>query len=213
MSNKTYEFMMKTLVVAACAVILLFQFTPVAAAKKIRFSVGFTADQTLESPRASESWQYTEMGCAFWPVIYDQLWILGPAPDYKALPALAARWETKDRQTWRFYLRKDAKFHDGKPVTAHDVAFTMTYLPKNVPSYDAPDLTFESITVIDDYTIELKLGAPQGRPYPPAYWAPILPKHIWEPHKDDFASFPNDKAIGSGPYKLREFKSRPPNLL
>jgi peptide/nickel transport system substrate-binding protein len=148
------------------------------------------------------------MGCAFWPVLYDQLWMMGPAPEYRALPALATRWETQDRQTWRYYLRKDAKFHDGKPVTAHDVEFTFAYLPKNVPSFDVPDMSFESINVIDDYTIEFKLTAVHGKPYPPIYWVPILPKHIWGPHKDDFASFPNEKAIGSGPYKLREFKSK-----
>jgi peptide/nickel transport system substrate-binding protein len=200
--------MMKILVVTASTAMLLFQFAPEAAAKKIRLSIGFTVDQTLESPRASESWQYTEMGCAFWPVLYDQLWMMGPAPEYKALPALATRWETQDRQTWRFYLRKDAKFHDGKPVTAQDVEFTLTYLPKNVPSYDVPDLTFDSITVIDEHTIEFKLAATHGNPYPPIYWTPILPKQIWEAHKDDFASFPNEKAIGSGPYKLKEFKSK-----
>jgi peptide/nickel transport system substrate-binding protein len=205
---KNKSTVIRTIMVLTLATILLFQFADRADAKKIRFSIGFTTDQTLESPRASESWQYTEMGCAFWPVLYDQLWMMGPAPEYRALPALATRWETKDRQTWRFYLRKDAKFHDGKPVTARDVEFTFNYLPKNVPSYDVPDLTFESVTVIDDYTIEFKLAAVHGNPYPPIYWTPILPKHIWEPYKDDFSSFPNKKAIGSGPYKLREFKSK-----
>jgi hypothetical protein len=138
MDCKNCSTLIKTTMVLALTAILLFQFTPVVDAKKIRFSVGFTADQTLESPRANESWQYTAMGCAFWPVIYDQLWILGPAPDYKILPRLATGWETKDRKTWRFYLHKDAKFHDGKPVKAHDVAFTMTYLPKIFPRLMPP---------------------------------------------------------------------------
>ena len=208
MFSKNYWRWIKTTVVFVLAAIVLFNLAPAAEAKKIRFSIGFTTDQTLESPRASESWQYTEMGCAFWPVIYDQLWLMSPAPDYKALPGLATHWETQDRQTWRFYQRKGVKFHDGKPVTAHDVAFTFEYLPKNVPSYDVPDLTFESVTVIDDHTIEFKLEAVHGNPYPPIYWTPILPKHIWEPYKDDFSAFPNKKAIGSGPYKLREFKSK-----
>jgi len=198
---------LKATLVLCCAIALALWATP-AAAKKVRFSVGFTADQTLESPRASESWQYSEMGCAFWPVLYDQLWIMGPAPEYKALPWLATRWETKDRKTWRFYLRKDAKFHDGKPVTAQDVVFSMTYLPKNVAPYDAPDRQCESIKAIDDYTIEFTLKTRLGGHYPPVYWFPILPKHIWEPYKEDFSAFPNREAIGSGPYKLREFKSK-----
>lgn len=199
--------MLKTASVLTCAVILMFLFSPTAFAK-IRFDVGFTTDQTLESPRANESWQYTAMGCAFWPVLYDQLWILGPAPDYKILPRLATHWETKDRKTWRFYLHKDAKFHDGKPVTAHDVAFTMTYLPKSVPTFSAPDRQFDSLKVIDDYTIEFTLVTKLGGKYPPCYWMPILPSHIWESHKEDMQAFSNAKAIGSGPYKLREFKSK-----
>ena len=199
--------MLKTASVLTFAVILMFLFSPTAFAK-IRFNVGFTTDQTLESPRANESWQYTAMGCAFWPVLYDQLWILGPAPDYKILPRLATHWETKDRKTWRFYLNKDAKFHDGKPVTAHDVAFTMTYLPKSVPTFSAPDRQFDSLKVIDDYTIEFTLVAKLGGKYPPCYWMPILPRHIWESHKEDMQAFSNAKAVGSGPYKLKEFKSK-----
>ena len=79
MYRKHYSTLVKTTLVFALAAILLCQFAPAADAKKIRFSIGFTTDQTLESPRASESWQYTEMGCAFWPVLYDQLWMMGPA--------------------------------------------------------------------------------------------------------------------------------------
>jgi ABC-type transport system substrate-binding protein len=37
-------------------------------------------------------------------------------------PRLLERWEhSKDYTEWTFYLRKDVKWHDGKPVTAHDV--------------------------------------------------------------------------------------------
>jgi hypothetical protein len=60
MPNTNYSTSIKTTLVLALAVMLLFQFTPVADAKKIRFNIGFTADQALESPRASESWQYTK---------------------------------------------------------------------------------------------------------------------------------------------------------
>jgi peptide/nickel transport system substrate-binding protein len=188
-------------------VVYMLQFAPAAAAKS-RFNVGFTVDQALESPMASENWQYSEMGCAFWPVLYDQLWIMGPAPEYKALPALATSWETADRKTWRMNLRKDATFHDGKPVTAYDVEFSLIYLPKNLASMDVPDRTCESINVIDDYTIEFTLADVLGGTYPPVYWMPILPKHVWEPYKDDFTAFDNEKGIGSGPYMLKEFKSK-----
>ncbi|MGH7775167.1 MAG: ABC transporter substrate-binding protein, partial [Candidatus Binatia bacterium] len=38
---------------------------------------------------------------------------------------LAERWEVKDPNTWLFYLRKNAKFHDGSPVTAADVVHSI----------------------------------------------------------------------------------------
>jgi len=188
------------------AFILIFELAPQAAASG-RFNVGFTAEEFLDSVRCNESWQYSEMGCVFWPLVYDQLWILGPPPDYKPLPRLAKRWETTDRKTWRFYLNKGVKFHDGKPVTAADVAFTLENLPGSDPAWEYPDTDAESVTVVDDYTIEFTLTEKWGGGYPPVFWTPILPKHIWEPHKDEMVSFKNEKAIGSGPFRLKEFKS------
>ncbi len=198
----------KILLICLGAFLLLHQGAGEVSAKKIRFNVGFTADQTLENIRASEAWQYTEMGCAWWPMIYDQLWAMGPAPGYKAVPRLATSWETKDRQTWIFHLRKDGVFHDGKPVTAHDVVWTVTNLPANVASFEAPDRDFKEIKALDDYTVKLVLKNVLGGEYPPIYWMPILPKHIWAGKEKTMAEFANSKAIGSGPYKLKEFKAK-----
>jgi peptide/nickel transport system substrate-binding protein len=172
-----------------------------------RFNVGFTTDEALSTLIPDESWQYVEMGCVFWPLVYDQLWIMGPAPDYKPIPMLAESWETEDNQTWTFHLRKNAVFHDGTPVTAEDVAFTLEYLPASDPAWEFEDTDCEDIQVIDDYTIQFTLGAKHGGEYPPVYWTPILPKHIWEAYKDDMHSFDNAQAIGSGPFSLKEFKS------
>jgi len=173
-----------------------------------RLDVGFTAGEGLETLLCDSNWQYTEMGCVFWPLVYDQLWIMGPAPDYEVLPMLATSWETEDGITWTFYLREDAVFHDGVPVTAEDVAFTIENLPNADPAWAFTDIITEpgSVKVIDDYTVEFTLEQSIGTRWPAAYWAPILPKHIWEPYTDDMLSFSNDEAIGSGPFKLKEFQ-------
>jgi peptide/nickel transport system substrate-binding protein len=192
-----------------CVCIMLFAFSSNSFAKKSRLSVGFTAEEALENLQTGEAWQYTEMGAVFWPLVYDQFWILGPAPDYDPLPMIVERWETDDYQTWRFYLVKNAKFHDGKPVTAEDVAFTLWYLPKSSPAWDFPDNDIEekkSIKIIDDYTVEFTLVAKWPGKYPPASWMPVLPKHIWMPHKRKLVNFENKKCIGSGPFKLKKFK-------
>lgn len=198
--------------VAVCLIgvcLTLFAFSSNAFAKKSRLSVGFTTEEALENLQTGEAWQYTEMGAVFWPLVYDQLWIMGPAPDYEPLPMIVERWETDDYQTWRFYLVKNAKFHDGKPVTAEDVAFTLWYLPKSNPAWNYPDNDIEekkSIKIIDDYTVEFTLAAKWPGKYPPASWMPILPKHIWMPHKRKLVNFKNKKCIGSGPFKLKKFK-------
>lgn len=198
--------------VAVCLIgvcLTLFAFSSNAFAKKSRLSVGFTTEEALENLQTGEAWQYTEMGAVFWPLVYDQLWIMGPAPDYEPLPMIVERWETDDYQTWRFYLVKNAKFHDGKPVTAEDVAFTLWYLPKSNPAWNYPDNDIEekkSIKIIDDYTVEFTLAAKWPGKYPPASWMPILPKHIWMPHKRKLVNFENKKCIGSGPFKLKKFK-------
>jgi len=173
-----------------------------------RFNVAFAPGQTMDDLRCDSDWQYTEMGCNFWPMVYDGLWLLGPGPDYEAVPRLASSWETEDGKTWIFHLRENATFHDGVPVTAEDVAFTMEYLPTADPAWATATALCEpgSIKVIDDYTVQFTLEIGRGGPYPPV-WVPMLPKHIWEPYKDNMLSFPNDACVGSGPFKLKEFKS------
>jgi len=173
-----------------------------------RLNVGWRSGDYLEDLRCDNSWQYESMACMFWQLLYDQLWIMGPAPDYEVLPMLATSWESEDGKTWIFHLRDDAVFHDGVPVTAEDVAFTMEYLPEADPSWTYPDAICElgSIKVIDDYTVQFTLTTILGGSYPPFYWVPIFPQHIWEPYKDNMTSFTNNEAIGSGPFKLKEFK-------
>src|SRR5512147_657305 len=45
--------------------------------------------------------------------------------DYKLQPALAENWEAVDDTTWLFHLVKGVKFHDGTPLTAEDVKFSI----------------------------------------------------------------------------------------
>jgi len=179
------------------------------AKKKVRLNVGFGSEEVLKTLQTTP-FQVSEMGAVFWPLVYDQLWVMGPPPNYDPMPSLATHWETEDFQTWRFHLVKDAKFHDGKPVTAEDVAFTLWYLPRDpVWFFPSNDINAKSdIKVIDEHTIEFKLARPFPGKYPPADWMPILPKHIWYEHKGrKITQFANKKAIGSGPFKLKKFKA------
>jgi peptide/nickel transport system substrate-binding protein len=173
----------------------------------VRLNVGWTTEHAIETLRVDEAWELGDMGTVWWQLVYDQLWMIGTGPDYKVVPRLAKSWETKDRQTWIWHLVEDAKWHDGTPFTAADVKFTLEYLIQAMEVWYRPDTDFEELNIIDDYTLEMVLKEAVGGDYPPVFWIPIIPKHIFEPHKDDMFSFANDEAIGIGPFKLKEFKS------
>ena len=176
----------------------------------VRLTAGFTQEESLENLIPTDDWQYGEMGVMFWPLVYDQLWMLGPAPDYEAIPALATSWETEDNQTWTYHLREGVKFHDGEEVTAEDVKFMFEHFVHSDPVWEYEEVMTSDVKIIDKYTIEITLENPHGGAggkYPPGFWTPVVPKHIFEPVKDNITSFPNEEAIGSGPFKLKEFKA------
>ncbi|MCF8069487.1 MAG: peptide ABC transporter substrate-binding protein [Desulfobacterales bacterium] len=171
--------------------------------------VGWYSAEMLDSLNCSSSWQYETQGCMFWQVVYDQLWMLDSAPAYNLKPWAVESFETEDRIKWRFRLREGMTFHDGKPVTADDLAFTMTYLPISEPTYSYNDsqTVEDSIVIIDDRTVEFELKQKLGDKYVPFNYYPILPKSLWKRYKFKLGEYSNKKAIGSGPFKLKEFSS------
>lgn len=121
---------------------------------------------------------------------------------------LAERWEvSQDKLTIRFHLRKDVSWHDGAPFTARDVEYTYrVYVdPKTPTAYASSFLRIKELRVLDDYTVE----AVYSQPYAPALdsWVTnkILPKHVLE-HQDVTTCDSRLRPIGTGPYKLREWK-------
>ncbi|MCP4020989.1 MAG: peptide ABC transporter substrate-binding protein [Desulfobacteraceae bacterium] len=187
---------------------LTFSGTALAKSKKVRLNVGFGSEEVMESLQTG-TFAINEMGAVYWPLVYDQLWVMGPPPNYDPTPWLATRWETDDHKTWRFYLQKNVKFHDGTPLTAEDVAFTLWNLPKD-PQWSFPSTNISSkkdIKVIDKYTVEFTLANIWPGKYPPVDWMPILPKHVWKDAGRKIGNFSDKKSIGSGPFKLKQFKS------
>lgn len=124
-------------------------------------------------------------------LIYDGLVALDAT--LTPVPALATRWETPDEATWIFHLRDDATFHDGTPLTAHDVVHTFETLLD--PAFGATLRTLyapiERVSATDDYTVRFELS----HPYTPllSYLdIGIVPRHTTE-------------TVGSGPYRLEQW--------
>lgn len=133
-------------------------------------------------------------------------------------PDLAKKWESnKDGTVWRFYLR-DAKWFDGKPVTADDVVFTYNqiYYNDSIPSSSKDVLTVEGkpfkVRKLDDKTVEFELPKPFAV-FLNAVSQPILPKHILEKAVKE-GKFPStwtvntdpSQIIGTGPYRIVKYQ-------
>jgi peptide/nickel transport system substrate-binding protein len=124
-------------------------------------------------------------------------------------PYLATSWDiAPDGLSYTFHLRKDARFHDGTPITSEDVAFSVETVRANHPFGRPMFGPVERVETPDQLTARFVLKQPH-----PALLAsvttlllPILPKHVYSvgPIRTNPA---NAMAIGSGPYKVTEFKA------
>ncbi|MCF8069223.1 MAG: ABC transporter substrate-binding protein [Desulfobacterales bacterium] len=199
---------MKTFMLGLCLGVILIISSPAAFAES-ELRVGWDSSEMLDSCRITNAWHYESQGCMFWQLLYDQTWLLGPSPEYNLVPRAITKFETEDRKKWRFSLREGMKWHDGKPVTAEDIAFGMEYLPGSDPTFSYFDCITvkDSIVIIDDHTIDFELEQKLGHKYAPFNFFPIMPKHKFKRYKYEMTKYDNKQAIGSGPFKLKEFKA------
>ena len=119
------------------------------------------------------------------------------------VPALALKWEHPDLLTWRFYLRKGVKFHNGNAFNAADVKFTFERLSNpDVSEFTNTGKQIDSVTIVDDYTVDIKTK----QPIP---WFANNMHQIFIMDKESTESRdPGDvmvKAIGTGAYKFVEW--------
>src|SRR5579864_7125756 len=107
-----------------------------------------------------------------------------------------------DGLTWTFNIRKGVTFHNGDPLTADDVVFSLQHFgSKDSTNPWSPYIlkNNESITASDDYTVIYKAQKPEWPLKIPFATTPILPKNYFEKMgQDGFRAAP----VGSGPYKF-----------
>jgi peptide/nickel transport system substrate-binding protein len=121
------------------------------------------------------------------------------------LPDLADSWTVDPSgATWTFELRADARWHDGEPVTAEDVAFTIRTLQD--PGYTGPGAgSWNDVTVQTDgpRTVAFTVANPLGG-FLQAATQPIAPAHLLSGVAvDALADDPfGRRPVGSGPFAL-----------
>jgi peptide/nickel transport system substrate-binding protein len=131
--------------------------------------------------------------------------------NWEPVSYLAKSWEiSPDGLTYTFHLVKGTVFHDGKPVTSKDVAFSLGISKNNHPFGPYMFGVVDRVETPDDYTAVIKLK----QPHPALMIAvtlpfmPILPEHVYSEANGPIRKNPaNIKAIGSGPFKVAEFNA------
>lgn len=124
-------------------------------------------------------------------------------------PRLAESWEhSPDHRVWTFHLRDDVVWHDGVPVTAHDVAFSLRLFAHPDVLFTARLWAVDSISVPDDYTLRLFMS--QGYYADPRKsWPVFFPRHLLEDldpaefYEWDFWTHP----VGNGTYRFVRYVS------
>ena len=108
----------------------------------------------------------------------------------------------KDRSWAAFTLRKNARWHDGKPVTVEDVIFTFNTLVKQgTPFYRYYYGSVAEVIKTGDQTVRFNFKPGENRELPLILGQlPVLPKHYWE--GKDFSKTTLEPPLGSGPYKV-----------
>lgn len=124
-------------------------------------------------------------------------------------PYLAESWKlADDGKSLQLNLRKNAVFHDGKPITSADVAFSIMAIKANHP-FQTMLAPVEKVDTPDPYTAIIRMSVPHPAivlAMSPAL-CPILPKHIYGDGQD-LKNHPRNSTdvVGSGPFRVTEFK-------
>jgi peptide/nickel transport system substrate-binding protein/microcin C transport system substrate-binding protein len=126
---------------------------------------------------------------------------------YQMEPHLAERWEiSKNNKEFTFFLRKNAKFHDGKSVTAEDVKFSFDAIFE--PKYEAAHLrpfyeNIEKVEVMDQFTVRFFAKNTYFKNFEQLATLYIIPKHVYQDVEK--AKKMTKELVGAGPYKLEKF--------
>ncbi len=126
-------------------------------------------------------------------------------------PALAESWENPDPTTWIFHLRPGVKFHNGAPLTAEDVKFSID----RVVNWEAfagfggvgyINCCIASTRVIDDLTVEVTTSEPFGPILRSLRTTYIVNKeHTEKIIADEGVEAVGQQAMGTGAFKLVEW--------
>ena len=117
--------------------------------------------------------------------------------------SLAERWENPSPTTWRFHLRRGAKFHDGTEATAADVVHSIGRIINDPDSKQRGALaSVASAEAVDTYTVDIHTKAPDATLLDVLWQRMVTSKAHYDRLGRDAA---DAQPIGTGPYKFKEW--------
>ena len=146
--------------------------------------------------------------------IYERLAYLSPGAspvDQSAYrPGLAERWERIDSLNWRFRLRPNARWQDGRPVRAEDVVFSFDVFSDSTLASGAQSYLAGKVRAIAEDSMTVRVGFTERSPeqlYDATYHVRVLPRHVWDsiPRKRWEADTSLSHLVGSGPYRIQNW--------
>ena len=127
---------------------------------------------------------------------------------FEPRPYLAERWHvSEDGLSYTFHLAANARFHDGRPITSEDVAFSLAAVKENHPFGIAMFDAVDRVDTPDAHTAVIRLG----KPHPALMQSlvpllmPVIPKHVFGDGRDLKSHPMNAAPIGSGPFRFKEW--------
>ena len=134
-----------------------------------------------------------------------------PATEY----GLVAEWVSMpdDVSSATFWLRPQAHFHDGTPITPDDVVFSLAALKKANPRYGLYYKNVVKAEKTGEHTVKFTFDSTGNRELPQIVGSlPVLPRHYWEAkgadgEQRDLARASMDIPLGSGPYRIKSMEA------
>jgi len=135
---------------------------------------------------------------------YDFLTDYGSA-HLETQPGLATSWShSANGLVWTFKIRSGAKWQDGVPLTAHDIAFTYTFMMKyKLQAFLSALAGIKTATAPNDTTVVITCSRPKADIL--AMWVPILPEHVWgrfHSYSQAYNYANKPPIVGSGPFQV-----------
>jgi microcin C transport system substrate-binding protein len=131
------------------------------------------------------------------------------ASEYGLIAEAVSYPEDFSRAIYR--LRREPRWHDGKPITAEDVIFSFDAFKANNPQMSAYYRHVTKVEKTGDHEITFHFDAPGNRELPQILGQlMVMPKHWWEGsdkdgRKRDITATTLEPPLGSGPYRIKDF--------